>query len=214
MDTEKYTDTEETGQIQEISRRIQEEADSEVWNIIQQAQKKAEEILNAGQQQAASERAKKLADLEIAIKQMKERMFSSLNLEKRRIELKEKDKLIRDILASVSNKAKSFRTSEEYQNFLKESILEGILVLDKQELRVIYSSLDEAIFTEFFLRILSEECHRRWGKEVILYPEKGDFSDIGVKLQSMDRRIIFNNTFSARLARMQGEIYNRLLKEI
>jgi len=214
MDTEKYTDTEETGQIQEISRRIQEEADSEVWNIIQQAQKKAEEILIAGQQQAASERAKKLADLEIAIKQMKERMFSSLNLEKRRIELKEKDKLIRDILASVSNKAKSFRTSEEYQNFLKESILEGILVLDKQELRVIYSSLDEAIFTEFFLRILSEECHRRWGKEVILYPEKGDFSDIGVKLQSMDRRIIFNNTFSARLARMQGEIYNRLLKEI
>jgi len=156
MDTEKYTDTEETGQIQEISRRIQEEADSEVRNIIQQAQKKAEEILNAGQQQAASERAKKLADLEIAIKQMKERMFSSLNLEKRRIELKEKDKLIRDILASVSNKAKSFRTSEEYQNFLKESILEGILVLDKREVRVIYSFLDEAIFTEFFLRILSD----------------------------------------------------------
>ncbi len=212
MDTEKYT--KETGQIQEISRRIQEEADSDIRNIIQQAKKKAEEILNAGQQQAVSERAKKLADLEIAIKQMKERMFSSLNLEKRRIELKEKDKLIRDILASVSNKAKSFRTSEEYQNFLKESILEGILVLDKREVRVIYSFLDEAIFTESFLRILSEECHRRWGKEVILYPEKGDFSDIGVKLQSMDRRIIFNNTFSARLARMQGEIYNRLLKEI
>ena len=205
--------TEDTGQIEEISRRIQEEAEQQAKDIIQQAKKEAEEILNAAQQKAITERAKKMADLELALKQMRERIFSSLNLEKRRIELKEKERFIKDVFKEVQRQAESFRNSEEYPNFLIEAILEGISVLDKEELQVIYSSLDEPIFTESFLQTLSEECNRRLGKEVIIHPEKGDFLDIGVKLQSMDRRIIFDNTFSARLARVQEEIYNRLLRE-
>ncbi|HOV22136.1 MAG TPA: V-type ATP synthase subunit E family protein [bacterium] len=211
MDIEKYT--EDTEQIKEISRRIQEEADYQARDIIQQAKQESENILNIAQQQIASERTKKMADLELELKQMREHIFSSLNLEKRRIELKEKERFIKKILEEVELQAKSFRTSEEYPNFLMKDILEGISVLDKEELRVIYSSLDEAIFTEAFLQKLSEECHKQLGKKVILHPEKGDFSDIGVKLQSMDGRIVFDNTFSARLARMQNEIYNRLLKE-
>jgi V/A-type H+-transporting ATPase subunit E len=183
----------------EICSRIREESSEESEIILGKAHKERERILSEAFR-GAEERARViLSAAEKETAQKRERIFSTVTMLKRRVDLEAKSLFIADVVAAVKREAESFRGSGDYVKFLREAILEGIKIVDDKKAQVFYSHLDEGIVSRF--------------NDLPVEFKKSDFADIGVIVQSQDGRVLFDNRFSARLKRAYDEIYMKLLKE-
>jgi len=197
-----------------ICQKILEESDYQSKDILDRAQKEAGKILSEASIAAESRKNEILKQLDSDILKIKEKVFSTLNIEKKKIELKEKTDFIEQVLSAVLKKAGTFRFDKGYKNFLKEAVVEGVGVIDCEEIDVLYSSSDEKIFSKDFIAELQAECKNRYAKNFSMQFKKSDSNDIGVLLQSRDGNLVFDNTFLSRFKRKHEEIYMEILKQL
>jgi vacuolar-type H+-ATPase subunit E/Vma4 len=197
---------------EEICAGIKEEADSQASLILQKAREEAK-ILNESKQEARRIMDKTLEEFGKELEKSRERINSTINLEKKRIILEEKDGYASRVLEEVKKKAGEFRSSKDYEDFLKDTILEGVLVVDSEKADVFYSVLDEKTVNENFRKKLESLCSEKLKKKVLLNFQKKDFRDTGVIVQSGDGSLVFDNRFLSRLERIYDDIYMKLLKE-
>jgi vacuolar-type H+-ATPase subunit E/Vma4 len=184
---------------EEICSKIREESSEEADFLLGKAHKEGERILSEALGEARARAGAILSAAEKEASKGKERMFSNVTMEKRRVQLEAKSLFIADVIAAVSREAENFRRRPDYVKFLREAVLEGIRIVDDKKAQVFYSHLDEDVISK--LNDLPVEF------------KKSDFGEIGVIVQSQDRRSLFDNRFSARLKRAYEEIYMKLLKE-
>lgn len=189
----------------EICKRIIEDASSQADSILANAKKEKSRILEEADAEAGNRKKILLRKNEVEIERIKQKIFSTLNLEKKKMFLEEKSRFIEAVLEKVKEMALEFRKDPGYRGFLEKAILEGIKVLGEKKAEVLYSSLDEKMINEDFVKNI---------KEAGLDFKKSDFKDIGVIVQSKDSRLIYDNTFSARFKRMHDDIYMELLKGV
>jgi vacuolar-type H+-ATPase subunit E/Vma4 len=182
-----------------ICARISEESSGEVEILLEKARKERERILSEAAMEAQSLTRAILSSAEKDITGKKERIFSNVTMEKRRVDLEARSLFIADVIAAVKKEAGDFRGSQGYAKFLREAILEGIKVVDDKKAQVFYSHLDEGAISRV--------------SDLPVEFKKSDFDEIGVIVQSQDGRLLFDNRFSARLKRAYDEIYMKLLKE-
>jgi len=183
---------------EEITRRIIKDATSQADSLLASAKKERSRILEEANQEAEAKKKEILKKGEVETEKMKQKIFSTLNLEKKKLFLEEKSRFIDDILEKVRVMAMEFRKDPGYKEFLEKAILEGIKVVGEKEVGVLYSALDEKTIKDIQI------ANVRF--------KKSDFKDIGAIVQSNDSRLIFDNTFLARLKRMYEDIYMDLLK--
>ena len=186
---------------EEICRRIKEEARSQARDILEKAQKEKERILDEALKEAEDKKQANLKKLEKEQEKAKQRIFSAINIEKKRLLLEEKSRFIEDVLNSVKEMAKEFRSTNGHKVFLEQAILQGISIIDQDEADVFYSSLDEKILEDDFVKNIEKLCQARFNRKISLHFKKSDFKDIGVIVQSVDERLIYDNRFLARLKR-------------
>jgi vacuolar-type H+-ATPase subunit E/Vma4 len=182
-----------------ICSRISEESSEETQLLLGKAHKERERILSEAFSEAKESTKSILSSAEKEILQKRERIFSTVAMEKRRVDLQARSLFIGDVIAAVKREAENFRHSGDYAKFLREAILEGIKVVDEKKAIVFYSHFDDGIMSQF--------------NDLPVEFKKSDFGDIGVIVQSQDGRLLFDNRFSARLKRAYDGIYMKLLKE-
>jgi len=187
----------------EICRRIIEDASSQANNILANAKKEASNILNEARQEADNRKKDILKRHELEVGQIKQKIFSTINLEKKRLSLEEKSEFIDIIFEKVKVMAMEFRKNPGYRGFMEKAICEGIEVVGASEADVLYSTIDEKLINEDIIKNI---------KGAALNFKKSGFKDIGVIVQSRDGSRIYDNTFSARFKRLHDEIYMDLLK--
>ena len=185
---------------EEICKRIIENATSQADSLLASAKKERSRILCEANQEAESRKKEILKKSEVETEKMKQKIYSTLNLEKKKLFLEEKSKFIESILEKTRAMAMEFRKDPAYKEFLEKAILEGIKVVAEKEVEVLYSALDEKIIKD--INVANAKF------------KKSDFKDIGVIVQSNDSRLIFDNTFSARFKRMYEDIYMDLLRGV
>jgi vacuolar-type H+-ATPase subunit E/Vma4 len=190
-----------------------EESDLQSSDIIDMAIKEADKILLESKTNTESKRTAIQKQLEADIVKIREKVFSTLNIEKKRIDLKAKVELIGEILDVVKSLAKDYRQNSGYNNFLKNAVIEGAGIIDREEIDVFYSAKDENIFSSVFIRGVEKACADLYNKNFSMQFKKIDTSDIGVITQSRDGNLIYDNTFLARFKRKQEEIYMELMRE-
>ena len=184
----------------EICSKIREESSEEAVLLLGRAHKERDRILSEAVFEAEREVRIILAAADERIAQKREKIFSVINMEKKRVSLEGRSLFVGDVMAVVKKEAENFRAnSKDYAKFLREAILEGIGIVDDSKTQVFYSGLDE--------EAISRE------KDLPVEFKKADFKEIGVIVQSADGRLLFDNRFSARLKRAYDEIYVKLLKE-
>jgi len=198
---------------QVICSKISEDADDEIKSILGAARKESEKINSAARKVIEDKNQVIFKDLEREIQKSREKILSSLNLEKKRLVLGEKDKFIQSVLAQVKKKAEDFRRESNYLEFLKNAIIEGVEVIEENNIEIYYSVLDERIFNDDFKDKIEKACSQILKTECSLKFNKADFSDLGVIVNSIDGRIMYDNRFLARLERVKEEVYMELLKE-
>jgi vacuolar-type H+-ATPase subunit E/Vma4 len=195
-----------------ICAKINQDADLEVKQLFERAQKEAQHILDGAKKEAETQKAALLRDLEKEVEKGKERILSTLNLEKKRLILDGKQKFVEEVLSDVKQKAAMFRNDPGYTEFLIQAIVEGMEVLDVDRGVIYYAAADEHIFNGGFMKKAAEACRKALAKECSLTLNKSDFNDIGVIVNSHDGRMMYDNRFEARLNRMYEDIYMELLK--
>jgi V/A-type H+-transporting ATPase subunit E len=212
MDKEIYSKVHQEN-AEEICRKIREDAAYESRVILEKAQKEAENVVGEAKQEAEKNKEAVLKELDREVQALKERIFSTLNLDKRRIVLEEKNKIINEVLEIVKREAQNFRQSQEYVLFLKKAILEGVEVIGGTDISIFYSFLDEKIIDTAFIKEISNLRQDKINKTLSFTFYKSEFSDIGVIIQSKNGRCIYDNRFTSRLNRLYENIYMNLLKE-
>lgn len=187
--------------VAEICARIKKEADAEVSYILNKANKEAVKIIEESKKSAGQQKEEVIFSLEKELGKTRERIYSTLNLEKKRIVLEEKTKVVEQVIEQARQMASKFRQEKGYAEFLQQAVLEGIKVIGTEKAVVLYSSLDKKLI------------HDQLKNKLPYMFQKGEFSDIGVIVQSSDGRLIYDNRFEARLKREYDDLYMRLLRE-
>jgi len=196
-----------------ICAKIREEAEYQYREILQKARNEAEEIIQQARRQAESQREELFNALKKELAKAEEKIISMFNLEKKRIILEGKRAFVEDVMDAVKKEAEAFRNSVEYPDFLKKAIMEGLSVIDDENIDVIYSQIDSRFINDAFINEVTLLAKDRFHPGVNIKFQKGDFKDIGIIMQSQDGRRIYDNRFSARLKRVYEDVYAQLLKE-
>lgn len=201
-----------TEDAQEIRRRIIEDANNQAQDILAGADKEKTGLMEEAKAEAEARSKEILKNTDIEIEKTRQRVFSTLNLEKKRLFLEEKAGFIEEILENVKGLASDFRQKQEYREFLEKSILEGVRILGEKEVDIFYSSQDEKILKDDFIKGIKTASRDILGRDVDITFKKSEFKDIGVIAQSKDARLIYDNRFLSRFKRVYEEIYMDLLK--
>jgi vacuolar-type H+-ATPase subunit E/Vma4 len=212
MDTKLYAQV-NADNAQELCRRIIQESESQSNSILAKAKAEAEKFLSEAKKRLEINSQIANQQLEKELAQIKQKIYSSLNLEKKRLTLEERNKFIDEVFEAVKSQAQGFRSLQDYPEFLKNEILEGADIISDGKISVLYSSLDEKIIDKNFIKEIEELTSQKAKRDILFEFQKSDFQDTGVVMRSHDGNILYDNTFISRLNRAHDEIYMKLLKE-
>jgi vacuolar-type H+-ATPase subunit E/Vma4 len=202
-----------TGNADKITEKIRKEAVSLKENILFSARKEAENILKQAQFEAKLKRETLEREFEREMDEFKEKNYSSLSIEKKKIILNQKNRFVEDVLSLVRQEAQKFRSDKEYYDFLVKACGEGAMVVGAKSIEMIYSYCDEVAFSSYdFIEKVRLFCSSI-GCACQIEFVKGEFKDIGVIVQSQDSRLIYDNRFESRIKRNYDEIFMGLLQE-
>ena len=93
----------------ELCRKIIEDATAQADSILANAKKEKSRILEEANQEAENKKKETLKSNDIEIDKMKQKIFSTLNLEKKKLFLEEKGRFVESVLENVRGMALEFR---------------------------------------------------------------------------------------------------------
>ncbi|MCM8826333.1 MAG: V-type ATP synthase subunit E family protein [Candidatus Omnitrophica bacterium] len=199
--------------LEAILKKIEEETQQKIKDILDEAEMSSKKILEEVAKEIEEKKEYMVKEAKKEIEKKREVFFSTLNLDKRRIILEEKNRFVENVLAEVVKRAERFRKEAGYVDFLKKAILEGIEGVGYfKMIDILYSFLDESIFNEDFISKIKYLCKQNYEEEISLSFIKSDFTDIGVIVRWDNGRVIYDNRFLTYLSRRKEDIYNRLMR--
>lgn len=195
-----------------ICERIRHEAEEEIKKIHAAASREKEKILAEAQKKAQEERQRLISESEKEVLKEREKIFSALALEKKRLILQNKDRFVKAVFEHIHKEATEFRQHNDYPEFLKKAVAEGIEIIGLLDVEVCYSCQDAGLLNDGFKKKVEAYCSEVGKGTVSIRWKQGDFRDIGVIVYSRDGRLMYDNRFSARLERAKQKIEQELLR--
>ncbi|MDE2027270.1 MAG: V-type ATP synthase subunit E [Candidatus Omnitrophica bacterium] len=204
-----------SGSIEGLCTQISKDALDDARRIFAQARDEIRKITEEGakESEAMCRRIEESAQKEV--KSCRQKIMGAVNLEVRRTILGAREEVFGQIMAAVKAKAADYRRSGEYPQYLKTKIIEGLLVLQADCVEILGGSIEKSILNDDFLAGIEQEFKEKHGLGVTLeFKTRMDWNEMGFILRSRDGRLLFDNTFSAHLARHYEEIRSTVLKEL
>lgn len=145
--------------LEKIFQDINEDAKKECNEIINKANKTADEIINKANEEAKKILSSEEENLKNLSEDLNNRGKSTANLEKRRIILLEKQKIISDIIQKVYNKLLSLPDKEYFDILIKiaEKNIQGI------DGEIIFNEKDKQRLPNDFIERLNKKAQKQGG---------------------------------------------------
>ena len=198
----------------ELIAGIKRDAEAEAKRIIEDAEKTASDKMQAKEMQIKSiERdAAKKAGQQISV--IEKNSISSIKVEKKRIALQIREKLINTVIDKVRDKIRAKADSDEYKEILKGWILEAAVGLGEQEVEVNGSKRELDIMTDSYIKDVEEKYRDLTGGSIkIIRSDKNPLFAQGIVLTSVNHKTAFNNQVPTRLLRYQSEMRKTIHSE-
>ncbi len=217
-----------------ICQKIRDDANSQADSILRKAKQNAGLRIKLAKAEANKYLEQKKEEAKGKTADIRKRSFSTVGLETRRIIAKAREELIAEVLEEVKIKGKNFRQQLEYPGWLKSIIIEGLLNIAQNQVhpvrniedsiperkisngvKVVASGLDSKIIEKDFVSDIKNELKKNHNLDVgIETVFDKNIRDAGVYIKSRDERIIFRNTFLARMERQKNQLRLLIFKEI
>ncbi len=198
-----------------ICDRILEDGENEIKSILDKAEQTAADITGKAEgvskstADAVIKEARRKGDL------IKRRILSSVNLEVKRAKLKARESIVAEVNGKVEEALGSLRDKPRYAGVLSSMIAESVRALDGENFVIFADRRDigliESEVTAAAGKMLEGEGRRveRFEVEALKEAVLG-----GLRVGVPGGNVIFDNTFEARIYRMQDEIRSIIFDEI
>jgi vacuolar-type H+-ATPase subunit E/Vma4 len=190
---------------------IRDDAKKESERILADAEKYITERHTAGEQRIdrIMEEAKKKAEEQVNA--VKRNIDATIAVEKRRIELRIRDRIIQEALEKVKKVLFEMIGSPNYRKILMDWIVEAAIGLNAAGAEVNASVKEKELIDDSLLGKAEEEVKKMTGKKVrLIRSEKEPLLAQGVVLTAENGKIAFNNQVTTRLLRYGTEIQRKI----
>lgn len=193
-----------------IIEEINREAEQKVKYILSEAEKQAEEIKAEAEKRARVKAEWILRKAQTQAEIEKQRIIANAKLEIRKKRLALQEELINEVFKSLKERLATL-PKEEYFEIIKNLLLQAVRELGEDKVRVSSNETTLQLIAERINEIkafLKEKVDR----EVSI--ELGDRIETigGVLVENATRTVRVDNTFEARIERLESELRSRIAK--
>jgi len=193
----------EASQSDILCREISNESRTEAQEILEQAVRDAAKREKEAQAEAGRIEAEIMSRASSQADALKRRILSGLHLEIKNQKIWAREAFLLKLFDLVRQRLDAFRSSGEYPEFIRKSVLEGVLALGMDAVEVVSGEKEKALLGPELLRKIEAEVKKVSGRTVSLSLSREGLNDGGVILMSPDGRVRFDNSLSARMKRVQ-----------
>ncbi|MBU8922489.1 MAG: hypothetical protein KOO63_11785 [Bacteroidales bacterium] len=201
--------------VDRIVDQILEDGEKEVSSILEKAERTASEILEKARNMADEIGGKILREAEEKGDLARRRLLSSVNIEVKRAKLKAREEIVSKINEEVERGLADARSETEYPELLADLIVEAISGLEGDTFQVYVDRRDIGLLDEKVFRMVREtmavESRDISGLEALVL-EKSSLG--GARVGVPGGKVIFDNTFEARIYRLRDRTRNIIFEEV
>jgi vacuolar-type H+-ATPase subunit E/Vma4 len=186
---------------------IEEDARAEEKQLLEEAQKRAQEKKVYAEKKVESILADAQRDGQEQGEAVKRKIVSGVELEVKRLSMRSRDAVMQEITGRVEAKLASMIDTPEYTSTLTDWIAEAAAGLGADAAQVNASDREKPLIDEHRLSQAAQKAAERTGKPVTLtLSDAQPLKSQGVVLTAADGRTAFNNQIKTRMMRRQREI--------
>ena len=198
----------------ELIAGIKRDAEAEAKRIIEDAERTASDKMQAKEMQIKSIERDAAKKIDQQVNVIEKNSISSIKVEKKRIALQIREKLINTVIDKVREKIRVKAETDAYADILKGWILEAAVGLGENEVEVNGSKRELEIMTDSYIKDVEKKYHDLTGGKISI--KKSDANPLfaqGIVLTSLNHKTAFNNQVPTRLLRYQSEMRKTIHSE-
>jgi vacuolar-type H+-ATPase subunit E/Vma4 len=196
-----------------LRHEILERSKSDAKAVIDEAEGDAVRVRAVAKDEAEKVQAEILKKAAVQAEAVRKRILSGVHLEVKKQHLQVMEETLSKIFQAVKDRLEAFRKDKAYWAFLEMLTLEGVEALDSAEIRVIPGESERTLLGGDKLAGIEKEAEKR-KRKVRLSLSDQTLAEGGVVLVSADGRTRFDNSFSARIRRYQGDLRMTAMKQL
>jgi V/A-type H+-transporting ATPase subunit E len=183
---------------------IESRANEKIELIIQEAEEQREKVLKRTREKAKTNMEKGLKEAKFDFELELVKYGASATLKGKHRVLRKKEELLKDVLKIAIDQIKKKTKTKEYKEILTRLAVEGALILNEKEVQLVFPEGHEkkVKVADIAKRILDETGN----KIEVSVSEDHIRSMGGVKIQTPDASKWVDNSFEARLERLERQI--------
>ena len=197
---------------------IEIEATAEEQQIIEEAQKQADEKRKFAEKKIESLLNNARQEAQEKAEKVKSKILASVKLEVKRRSMHARDAVMQDIVDKVEQKLLTMINDSNYRSVLINWITEAAIGLDVESALINTSEKERMLIDDSLLLEAIKKIHAQSGKKIELkLSDEQPLKPQGIVLTAVDGRTAFNNQVKTRMLRNQRKIrtlmYNRIFAE-
>jgi vacuolar-type H+-ATPase subunit E/Vma4 len=201
--------------VDKICERIRDDGDAEIQSIMEKAKHTADDIVTRANNAGKAAAEKLLKEAQEKGKIASKRLLSSVNLEVKRARLKAREEVVQAIRGRVEESLNAYRTSGGYGSVLAGLVLEAIRSLEGDTFVVRAAAEDLGMIEKEVFPIVRKQLKSEGRDVTRLSTDQLDVPVTGgVQIGVPGGKVIYDNTFEARLYRLREEIRNIIFEEV
>ena len=186
--------------LEKLQNRILSDAKVKAEDVLREAEEKARQTLERAKTQARKEADEIVSRANLEAEGLKRRILSSRVRANRLRVLEEKNRIVQQVIQSVEDKLANIVTDDRFQDTLKRFVLEAVEAVGVEQPVV-----------RIGFRDVSKRETDAIGSSVskgakLVFEEKPIDGLGGVVASDVDGKIVYNNSFKARLDRLDSQL--------
>lgn len=201
--------------VEEICRRIREDGEKEAESILDKAERTATGIVERAEKKKERIAEEIINEAEQDGENEFRRLLSSIKIEMKREKLKIREEVIEHIMEKVRAELESTRTEEDYCRILEGMILAGVRALEDSSFVILVDRRDIDLTTGRVIPDVKRKIEEETGNPCRFRVEGLSKSVLGgARIKSAEGKVAFDNTFEARMHRLNDDIRNVIFEEV
>jgi V/A-type H+-transporting ATPase subunit E len=197
-----------------LQKEIESQSTREAEEILGQAEREAHRILENARREAEKIRAETLRKAEVQAEGIRRKILSSVHLEVKNQALRTREELLSKIFQDVVKKLDALRQKKGYDEYLKKFIIEGILALDTDKIRILSGDVEKKRLNDAMIAQIKKDVKKQTGRTVLFTVADQVLPESGVVIVSADERMLFDNRFSTRMRRLENTLRLEAIKRV
>ncbi|MCK4548798.1 MAG: hypothetical protein KAU49_01465 [Candidatus Krumholzibacteria bacterium] len=201
--------------VEKICGQIREDGDREIASILDKARSTAADILGKAEAKRDEATGKIMRDAKDRGETESRRLLSSVNIEVRRTKLKAREEVVGAITKKVQEELAGIRSSDDYPDILTQLVVEAILGLEGKSFIVYVDKKDLVLLEEKVFPSVKEKMEAESSPVSSIQARPLEKSSSGgARVGHPGGKVIYDNTFEARMFRYRDDIRMTIFDEV